>query len=112
MSLRRYILEAWGVPADPPEGVERASTKERLKRNAWMVISSVLSLYIGFFIGALLAFSTGLYQTFPWSVIAVSAGLLVGVWIDLKFVFPWGVEAFALVPPWQFRVSDEGGEQA
>jgi len=103
MNPRKKLLERIGLQAEP-ETVERASRKERVRRQLWMLISTLISSLL-----ALIIISLAGIALPPWlleATLSASIFLLVFLsltfWIDLK-VFSWGVHQFDLVAPWQFR---------
>lgn len=96
----------------PPEGVERAPRRERIKRDAWMILSTVLAFAAGFVIVAVVGeVVTRLFgipdpSGFTAAAIITGSWVVVSVLIDIR-LFAWGVRAFEIVPPWQFRVPVE-----
>jgi len=86
----------------PPEGVERASLPERVKRNAWLLVSSFATLALVGVVG-----SVALLEHLP-ATLALAITFTAWAIIDMK-VFTWGVERFDIVLPWQFRVDDDRG---
>jgi hypothetical protein len=93
--LRRFL--EWRRELLTPEHVEKATRMERWKRSAWMLVSTFVT--IGLATGlAVLAASAGAPIGFVWVPALVAAFVL-----DVYVVFPWGVERFDLVHPWQFR---------
>lgn len=102
-TLRDRLLNRLGIQTEP-EHVERASRRERWKRQAWMAGSTLLSFAIVF---AGLQIIDLLVTGFPpvgytgIAVAIVSIGVMLA--IDILWVFPWGFERFDLVAPWEFR---------
>jgi len=101
--IRDRLLEAVGIQTEP-EHVEKASRREVLKRNAWMMGSTVVSFGIVF--GILLIidlFVAGFPPTgvggIALAVLAICQALL----LDIVWVFPWGFERWDLVAPWPYR---------
>jgi hypothetical protein len=87
-----------------PTTVERASRRERWKRQAWMILSFWLSaapFVIGLY--TLVQYTTLLPASAPesWAVTALIAFCALA--LDIFVVFPWGFKRFDLVAPWQFR---------
>lgn len=78
---------------DPTE-VERASRRERVRRNVWMVATTILSA-TAVVASILVARAAGAPP---------GLGPVVLAWfvLDLK-LFSWGFDRFDLVAPWQFR---------
>ena len=92
--IRRFL--EWRRELLTPEYVEKASRRERWKRGAWAVASTMLTLGLVVGVGGVVAVQhlgaeLGLIVT-----------LLVWVYIDLR-VFGWGLQYWDLTPPWQFR---------
>lgn len=98
----------------PPEGVEKASRPERFKRDAWMIVSTIVSMFAGFAVVFLV------FTPLDWMGVWEPSGTLgamavFAVWIvawaliDL-WLFSWGVGYYDLVPPWQFRVEQEADD--
>ena len=101
MNLRNKLLESIGIQAEP-EQVDRASRWERIRRNIWMVASTILSF--GFVFVILLTASS--LSAFPptgvaGTITAVGAVVAAG-YIDVR-LFGWGIERFDIIVPWQFR---------
>jgi hypothetical protein len=95
-------LREWYRDLTTPEHVEKASRREVWKRQAWMIGSLTICL-----LGAY-AVNNAIVTVFDpepsWQLIAVLAvPIIAAIYIDMEYVFPWGVERFDLVPPWQFR---------
>lgn len=106
MGLRDRLLHRIGVSMEPAH-VEKASRRERWKRQAWMHLSTVLS----FAAVGMAAYALSLVAP-AWPPIGTEGyhGVVVAVVlvvlalaIDILFVFPWGYDRFDLVAPWQFR---------
>lgn len=88
--------------ATTPEHVERASPWERRKRGAWMLASSLLAiaiaaapLYVLVWVGV-----TGEEFAF---VVTGMYFIPAFVILDAYVIFPWGLNRFDIVVPWQFR---------
>ena len=90
-----------------PDHVDRAPKRERLKRQVWMVVSTVLSIGTALVVNVITIEVLGISKA-VW-VVPGLASLLIALYLDLKYLFPWGVERFDLVVPWQFR-DEAGGE--
>ncbi len=85
-----------------PEHVERASRRERWKRQAWMIGSSLGSfLVVGWAVWQLLSLVDWHPTGTPAAFVLLSM-LLVAIALS-RWVFGWGVNRFDLVIPWQFR---------
>lgn len=98
-SLRNRLLNRLGVPTEP-EHVEKASRRERWKRQAWMTASTLLCLSGAFAVNGVLIRIVGV----NWLMVAIGAVTVVAAfYVDMKYVFPWGFDRFDLVAPWQFR---------
>lgn len=102
------LLERLGIQADPPEGVERAVRRERVKRSAWLIASTCASLLIGAYaVGA--AYTLLGRPPLPGAANAIPPLLAVAIAVIIdSWLFSWGVDFFELKPPWQFRVGDGG----
>lgn len=102
MSLRDRILPI----QSKPEQVERAPRRERWKRRAWMIASTI----IGF--GVVGIGVSNMMRLFPVLVASETAAYATaGVAIVLAFaldvvIFQWGFERFDLIAPWQFREAE------
>lgn len=108
MSLRDRLLGRLGVPTEP-QHVEKATFREKLKRQVWMIASLLITLTVAWTInqGWFLLFGAS------WTTIAIGAGTIIAALVvDAVYVFPWGVERFDLVAPWQFRDAEKGGEKS
>lgn len=93
--IRRFL--DWRRDLLTPEHVEKASRRERWKRQVWMVVSTISSL--GLAAGLAVALhSAGVPMVWVWL-----PALVVGFLVDMYVVFPWGIDRFNLVAPWQFR---------
>jgi len=107
--IRDRLLEALGIQTEP-ELVERAPRRERWKRQAWMGASTLLSFGIVF--AGLLGLDQ-LVRAFPPTGIARHAVAIIAIGgalvIDTRWVFPWGVDRWDLVVPWQFREEQAKG---
>lgn len=100
--IRDRILERLGVPTEP-ELVDRASRWERAKRDVWLFASTIISIAI-VFVPATVAMATTGFHASVGVATTISAALIVATMlVDVFWVFPWGVERFDVVPPWQFR---------
>lgn len=90
----------------PPEGVEKASRRERVKREAWLYASTLLALTLA--IGPPVAVAVAGVPVPPRLVVLVGAVTVpLAVALDVFVLFPWGVRRFDLVVPWQFRAEME-----
>lgn len=99
--MRDRLLEAVGIQTEP-EHVERASRRERWKRQAWMIGSSLGSfLLVGWAGWQLLSFADW-YPTGTIAAFVLMSMLLVAIALS-QLVFSWGVDRFDLTIPWQFR---------
>lgn len=98
--LRARLLHWMGVPTEPTH-VEKASRRERWKRQVWMVVSTLASVWFVWIVAAAIVTIANLGTNA--ALFAILSTFVVGFYIDIKYVFPWGVERFDLVPPWQFR---------
>ena len=102
MSIRNKILRRVGIQPEA-ELVERASRRERWRRQAWMFASTLIVW------STVIAGMWVLAQVTPWFpptgiigiATAIGAMIVAGV-LDIK-LFGWGVDQFDLVKPWQFR---------
>lgn len=103
--IRRFL--DWRQDVLTPDHVEKASRRERWKRTAWEVISTLLSF--GTIAGAL-GVITSTNPGFPPTSIAggfvAVLAVLAALGLDILVVFPWGLERWDIVPPWQFRDAD------
>lgn len=98
-----------GIQAEP-ENVERASRYERVRRDVWMIVSTLISLGLGF--GAVgivieatpltLPIGLGLLGLVP-AVFATGIAAVVDV-----HLFGWGVDRWNITAPWQFRDETDG----
>jgi len=103
MKLRNKLLERIGIQAEP-RSVEKASRKERVKRNAWMTFTTLLSAILALFLILLTGFvlPSWLLESNPAGFVFMIVFLFTTFWIDMR-IFSWGVHRFNLVVPWQFR---------
>lgn len=87
-------LRSWYCALYEPDEVEKASRRERVKRTAWQIGSSIIAMVavIGVFVSLEVSGVPG------WVGLAILAWAL----LDLR-LFGWGVERFDIVAPWQFR---------
>lgn len=84
-----------------PETVERASRRERIRWNVWMIGSMLVAAAI--LIGPMVvAEQLGIPRELPAVIIAL-------LLLDDR-IWRWGVEHFDLVPPWQFREAAQEGD--
>lgn len=102
MSLRNKILRRVGIQPEP-ELVERASRRERWRRQGWMFASTAIAF------GVVIGVSWLLSQALPWfpptgvvGIIAVAITTLIALMLDL-WLFGWGIDRFDITRPWQFR---------
>jgi len=94
------LVERWR-DWQTPDTVKRASRRERWKRQAWMIGSSIVAAFL-----VVLVFIGIENLGFPGEL-----GVFVIAWMLLdQRLFSWGVEYFDLVLPWQFREEVEDGE--
>jgi fatty acid desaturase len=100
--MRKKILRRVGIQVEPKH-VERASRRERWRRQLWMFASTVIAFGSVLAALSLLAWlvppfpPTGVIGTVT-AVVAMS----IAAALDLQ-LFGWGLERFDLVVPWQFR---------
>lgn len=109
MKLRKKLLEHIGIQAEP-EHVERASRYERVRRDVWLLVSTLISFGVGF--GAVgivikaapltLSGGPGLLGLVP---LFFATGIASVVDVHL---FSWGVERWQITAPWQFREEIDG----
>lgn len=99
MSLRDRLLHRIGVPTEP-QHVEKASAREKIKRQVWGISSLFLCL-----LGALAVNQAWVWLFgVSWTTIAFGGvTVIVAFAVDALYVFPWGVERFGITAPWQFR---------
>jgi len=106
MSLRDRILPI----QTEPEQVDRAPRRERWKRQAWMIASTIIRF------GVVGIGVSNMMRLFPVLVASETAAFATaGVAIILMFaldmvIFQWGIERFDLVLPWQFREAGDADE--
>jgi hypothetical protein len=108
--LRTRLLERLGIRAEPPDGVERAPRRERVKRTAWLIASTCASLLIGaYVVGG--GYTLIGRPTLPRPANMVLPLLVVGIAVVIdSWLFSWGVDFFELEPPWQFRIGSDADE--
>jgi len=95
MSLDR--LQSWWREMSQPEGVERASRRERLKRTGWQF--GALLVTVAFY--AIVATVVRLFvvdEPLALNIILAWIGML----STYLLIWDWGVDYFDIVPPWQF----------
>lgn len=87
-----------------PEHVEKAPRRERLKRQLWMMLSTFVSMGAVAVVvfGALTVLDAAQTSSTAGTAIALGA-FAIGFALDVYVVFPWGIERFDIVLPWQFR---------
>lgn len=106
-------LRDWWRSFKEPKHVDKASKSDRRKRTLW----EIGSVFLSFALAALPIFAAqqlgvpineGGYTSI---LLAIYAIILAGV-IDVFIIFPWGVERFGIIVPWQFRDAEvaENGE--
>lgn len=99
--MRERLLERIGIQTKP-NLVEKASRRERWKRQTWAFVSLVLSAtVVGVPISAMI-------EWLNWTPRGAASAWPVFVFVLLVVVvqgkiFNWGFERFDLVAPWQFR---------
>jgi hypothetical protein len=99
--MRDRLLEAVGIQTEP-EHVEKASPRERWKRQTWLFTSLLISwIPVGILADALIDW-IGWHPRGAASVWPVLLFVALVVVVNIK-VHSWGVERFDLVVPWQFR---------
>lgn len=106
MSLRRRVLDRFGLQTEP-QHVEEASRYEKIRREIWMFASLIISC--GLAILPAVALSPWLGQSgadIPFTPVFVGTVCL-WFYLDIYHVFPWGIDRFGLVVPWQFREVEE-----
>lgn len=105
--IRNRLLERLGIQAEPPDGVERAPRRERVKRTAWLVASTCASLLIGtYVVGG--GYTLIGRPMLPGAANMVLPLLVVGIAVVIdSWLFSWGLDFFELEPPWQFRVDGD-----
>jgi hypothetical protein len=103
MSLRDRILPI----QTEPETVERAPRRERWKRQAWLLGSTIIAFIPAFVAVWLLTRWVGAIPTDGYIGIVIVVGLLGTSFLFDLWLFSWGVERFDLIPPWQFREADD-----
>ena len=99
MSLRERYRD-WMTP----DTVEKASRNERVKRDVWMILSfwtSAVPVMAAFLVAVEVLPVFPASQPLNWAASVVALGVILA--LDIAVVFPWGVEKFDLVAPWQFR---------
>lgn len=92
------IRDRWHEIRHPPEGVERASRRERLRRTAWQFGSSAAAAFVVIML-------VGVPDYFGWPP-WIAPAVVLWAFIDLK-LFGWGMNHFGLTPPWQFRLPED-----
>ena len=101
------IREMWTRYKDwqTPNHVEKASRRERVKRQIWLIASTMLSVGAALSINVVIVETVGLG---PNGILAIPLFMLVfgAFFVDAYFVFPWGVEYWDLTVPWQFREAE------
>lgn len=96
-----WRFRRWRRDLLTPEHVEKASRWERARRRAWLVGSTFLAV-VAVTAPLVVVARTGATiedYAFVASALYVVAATLI---VDRR-LFPWGVERFDLVAPWQFR---------
>lgn len=101
MSLRDRILPI----QTEPEQVERAPRGERMKRDAWLIASTlgtmgILAVPFSMFL------STYDLPPEPYPALIAIAWFIGSLWASQP-VFEWGVRRWELVVPWQFREAEQ-----
>lgn len=99
--IRDRILEAIGLQTEP-NLVEKASRRERWKRQAWMIGSSLGSFLLVGWAGWQFLALVDWHPTGTPAAFVLLSMLLVAIALS-QWVFAWGVDRFDLVIPWQFR---------
>jgi len=97
MSLRDWLLPF----QTQPEHVGRAPRRERIKRDAWMIGSTLFTLTAAAMPLSVLASMWG-YPDGILGIVIGAAWFGGSLWASQP-LFEWGVERFDLVLPWQFR---------
>lgn len=100
--IRRFL--DWRRDLLTPEHVEKASRRERWKRGLWMLVTTIATVSLGASLALVLS-QVGAPIEFVWLPALVLAFV-----VDAYVVFPWGVDRFNLVVPWQFRDAEAGGD--
>lgn len=97
-------IRGWYRDHFTPDHVDVAPRRERVKRGVWSVLSLVIAAIP--VLGAMVLLVQWLsYPPLP-SVVNTLVAIVVFVVVvvlDAWVVFPWGVDRFDLVEPWQFR---------
>lgn len=92
--IRRFLN--WRRDLLTPEHVEKASRRERWKRNAWMFVCTIGTLLsVGATVG-----TVAVELLHP--AVAFASTFIVWLYVDHR-VATWGIEYFDIVRPWQFR---------
>jgi hypothetical protein len=94
--LKRFL--EWRRDLLTPEHVDKASRRERWKRNAWLIGSSMVTLFAAF---VCIAVPVVAFTDFPAWTGAIPT-FFVWMYASMR-LHNWGMERFDLVPPWQFR---------
>ncbi|MCG1002875.1 hypothetical protein LQ368_05400 [Halobacterium noricense] len=99
--LSRFL--EWRRNLLTPEHVEKASRRERWKRSLWMLVTTIATVSLGASLALVLS-RAGAPIEFVWI-----PSLVLAFVVDAYVVFPWGVDRFNLVVPWQFRDAEARG---
>lgn len=98
--IRRFL--EWRRDLLTPENVEKASSRERMKRGIWMVVSVVVAWSI-----AVTVVGVGIVTFNPPDWLALAAAFVLWVYLEIH-IHRWGVRYFDITPPWQFRDVENG----
>lgn len=106
MSFRDRILPI----QTEPEHVGRAPRRERWKRVAWMIVSTVIGFgVVGVSVSNMMRLFPVLVATPNTAFTTTGVAMVLAFGLDMV-VFQWGINRFDLVAPWQFREAENADE--
>jgi hypothetical protein len=106
MSLRDRILPI----QTEPEEVNQAPRRERWKRTAWMIASTIIGFgVVGIGVSNMMGLFPVLVASETTAFATTGVAMVLAFGLDMA-VFQWGVERFDLVAPWQFREAENADE--
>lgn len=92
-----------------PDIVEPANRRERWKRTAWEISSTLLAFAVALSVAATVIFALEWAPISRTSLTGIRGVLFAfatvgfAVALDALWLFPWGVDRFGIVEPWEFR---------
>jgi len=106
MSLRDRILP---IQTEPKQ-VDRAPRRERWKRQAWMIASTIIGFgVVGIGVSNMMRLFPVLVASETAAFTTAGVGMLLAFGLDVV-IFQWGIRRFDLVLPWQFREAENADE--